>query len=252
MQIEQKNSQELYNSIFLRKSCRKYDMAPLSKEELTVIYSKIADLKVLYPEIPLEARIVSPSEVQGIMRVKAPHYLVVSGHDKPGENTNAGFLFEQWILWLLAKGYGSIWLGATSPVNTEAGNKEIITIAFGRVKGKQTRSLADFIRKPINEIAQGTDPRLEAARLAPSGVNLQPWYFIVSNSGQGADSTIYIYKKRPGIAKFLYKFNDLEMGIVLSHLYLACENYGIPFEFSTDASGASEPPKGYTYFGKVR
>jgi hypothetical protein len=251
MQTEQKSCQELYNSIFLRKSCRQYDMTPLREKELEEIYSKIAGLKMLYPDIPLETRIAGPTEVRGILGAKAPHYLVVSGHGNPGEYTNAGFIFEQWILWLTSKGYGSLWLGATKSVNTEAG-KDIISIAFGRVKGKQTRTQADFVRKPMDEIAQGTDSRLEAARLAPSGVNLQPWYFIVQSSEQGTNSTIYVYKKKPAIAKFLYKFTDLEMGIVLSHLYVASENSGIPFEFSTEASGAPEPPKGYTYFGRVR
>ena len=103
----------------------------------------------------------------------------------------------------------------------------------------------------MDEIAQGTDSRLEAARLAPSGINIQPWYFIVSNPGQDTHNTIHIYKKRSGVVHLFYPYPDLDMGIVLSHLYLACEKEGVPFVFSTEAAGAPEPPKGYAYFGMV-
>jgi hypothetical protein len=225
-------------------------MSPLSEAELASISQAIGSFSLLFPDAPLENHIYGLSEITAFGRINAPHYMVISGHGRPGEIENAGFLYEQWVLWMSAHGYGTVWLGITKPIKSKKDNKHIIAIAFGRTTAPLTRNLNEFNRKPLNEIVEGYDSRLEAARLAPSGNNIQPWYFIVSGS-QEPDQKIYIYKKRGGMNKLFYDYPELDMGIVMSHLYLATVNSDVPFAFSADPADAPTPPKGYAYFGSV-
>ena len=54
-------------------------------------------------------------------------------------------------------------------------------MAFGKPAEPLYRELSEFKRKPLAEISEGSDERLEAARLAPSGMNVQNWYFIAKD-----------------------------------------------------------------------
>jgi len=114
------------------------------------------------------------------------------------------------------------------------------------VEGSATRTEAEFQRKPLSAIASGEDPRLEAVRLAPSGRNLQPWYFIVE------DGLIHVYQAIPGkLWAKLYGLDALDVGIALCHLALASEAMGKPFQFDPKRQNAPPAPQGYVYVGTV-
>ena len=76
--------------------------------------------------------------------------------------------------------------------------------------------------------------------MAPSAINSQPWYF--KHSGNGFD----VYQVKQNILKrqILKKWNPIDMGIALAHMYLANENT-FKFNIKTDF----EKIKGYTYIG---
>ena len=59
----------------------------------------------------------------------------------------------------------------------------------------------------MEQISDKPDPRLEPARLAPSAVNSQPWYF--AHDGDA----IHVYCSKKG--------SRLDAGIALAHLYAA-------------------------------
>ncbi|MBQ4550147.1 MAG: nitroreductase, partial [Oscillospiraceae bacterium] len=84
----------------------------------------------------------------------------------------------------------------------------------------------------LAQIADTPDPRLEPARLAPSAVNSQPWYF--THEGDA----IHVYRSRKG--------SRLDAGIALAHLYVANEKTFHFFKADqiTDLAG-------YTYIGSV-
>lgn len=90
----------------------------------------------------------------------------------------------------------------------------VTAIGVGKSAEPAARKLDEFKRKPIAEIAQGTDSRLEAARLAPSGLNKQPWYFIVD----GDAVHVYYQKSLGGLMGAMYKLTDLDVGIALCHI----------------------------------
>lgn len=236
---------DLYSSIFTRKSTRNFTSTPLPENKLSEIKSFIESVKPLLPDAKITYKLVGPEEVKGMAIPKAPHYFLIYGKEQPLKNTCAGFLFQHVDLFLFSQGYAARWLGMMKPKEADA--DYIIGIAFGNPEEPVSRTLADFDRKSLKEISEGSDPRVEAARLAPSGLNGQPWYF-VANKG-----VIYVYckKKINGLPGMMYKLTDLDVGIALCHLAVATEHSGKAFEFVM-TKGAPAAPDGYVYLGTVK
>lgn len=234
----------LFDSINRRKSCRSYIDQPLSEAQLQEIKDAINEFEPLYPNIPLEHRFIT--ETKGLLKSKAPHYLIISGQGKEGEAENAGFLFQQLILWFDAHDIGCVWLGEAKDAEQNSNGKDLITIAFGKANGSLHRKESEFKRKPINEITNDPkDPCIQAAHLAPSGMNLQPWYF------EKVNDKIILYKQKlkPPVS-FIYKKTDLDMGITLCHYALACKQFGKSFAFHRKREETNK--KGYYLFGEIQ
>ncbi|MDR3304510.1 MAG: hypothetical protein LBS85_00550 [Clostridiales Family XIII bacterium] len=237
---------ELYPHIFTRKSTRAFDMTPLSAETLDRIETFIKGVKPLLPGSEITHKIAGPGEVKGIGIAKAPHYFLISGKEQQLKDACAGFLYQYAELYLHAGGLSARWLAGAKGKQPDP--DWIIGIAFGKPAEEPcTRTLAEFKRKSLGEISRGEDPRIEAARLAPSGMNGQPWYYIADH---GALHTYY-KKSLGGLAGGLYHLTELDAGIALCHIAVASEHEGIPVGFSADKKDAPEPPKGFTYIGTV-
>ena len=128
-----------------------------------------------------------------------------------------GFLFQQMDLYLQSLGLGVCWLGMGKMNSRTApeveGMKFVIMLAFGYPKGDQMRhDRKEFKRKPLSEIADADDIRLEPARLAPSSINSQPWYF--AHEGEN----IHVFCAARVMAGYM---NRIDIGIALAHLYIA-------------------------------
>ena len=235
---------DLFDAISKRKSCRAYADRPLDDEQLQKICDAIKGFTPLYPEQSLKWRFVK--SLKGPFLVKAPHYLVVSGKGEKGEAENAGFIYQQLMLWFSTRGIGNLWQGGPKDVKRKkTSGKDIIAIAFGRPKEAVYRDISEFKRKPITEITNDPDdPRIQAAHLAPSGLNLQPWYF------EKTDNQVLLYRENPKLGVgFVYKLTDLDMGIALCHYALACQRLGQPFVFKRRTEKGNK--KGYELFGEL-
>lgn len=233
----------LYESIPQRKSCRKYAPQPLGSDKLAEIERAIESFEPLSPDIPLKWRFAS--QVKGLYHVNAPQYLIIAGQGKPGEKENAGFLFQQLVLWFDAMGLGCVWLGESKDSGPAREKTDIITIAFGAVTESPRRTREQFKRKPIETITNAPeDICIQAAHLAPSGMNTQPWYF----EKRQDEVLLYKQKLKPPIS-LLYKHSDIDMGIALCHYYLACKETGKPFNFSRKTSLPSKA--GFLPFGII-
>jgi len=219
-------------------------MEPLSRDTLQEVEDFIREMRPLFPEVAISHRIVRPGEVKSFLAPKAPHHVAISGKPQPYRDLCAGFLFQQLDLYLSARGLGSCWLGAAKGREAPAGEADMLTICFGEPMEAATRTGVEFKRKPLGEIASGSDSRLEAVRLAPSGLNAQPWYFIAE------DGVIHVYQAVANKLKALvYTFQELDMGIALCHLALASEAEGKPFQFETAYTKAPPAPQGFVYVG---
>jgi nitroreductase len=200
------------------------------------------DVKPLYDNIKTEYKIIE-GNAKGLFAVKAPHYLTISSEVKDGYLTNVGFMFQQMDLYLQSIGLGSCWLGsAKPPVKPEPPLEFVIMIAVGKPQGSIHRNLSEFKRKLLSEISDTADKRLEAARLAPSGINSQPWYFVSDGS------IFHVYCEKHGVIKALIyeRMNKIDMGIALAHLYVENKD---TFKFFTVEN--PKQIKGYYYIGSV-
>ncbi len=230
-------SMSLEEQIYIRKSCRNYldeeiDMDPIQKF--------IASVKPLNSEISYYYDILTKDEVNLRTRWSAPYYLALYSEKKDNYLENIGFVFEQVTLFMQSIGIGNCWVGLGS-VKKKNPNF-VILIAFGKSE-KMTRELSEFKRKNLDEISDGVDERLAPARLAPSAINSQPWYF------KHVDDGFDVYQVKQNILKrkVLKKWNPIDVGIALAHMYVANEK---TFEFykKTDF----EKIKGYTYSGSIK
>ena len=227
---------DLESQIYVRKSCRKY----LDDEiDMTPIKEFIPKAKVLNSDIDYSYKILTKDELSIRTRWKAPYYLALYCEKKENYGVNLGFIFQQLSLYMQSIGIGNCWVGMANVKQKDP--NFVITIAFGK-SDDLTRDLSKFKRRSLSEISDMEDERLIPAQLAPSAVNSQPWYF--KHTDDGFD----VFKAKHNIVKqkIIGKWNDIDMGIALSHLYVSNPDT-FEFEFKNKAD-----IKGYTYFGSVK
>ena len=236
---------ELKDMIGRRKSVRSYASEPLDEATLAEIRDFIARMKPLDPAIRVGWEIVPSSRVKCILPWKAPQLVAIYTEEKDGALENAGFLFQQLDLYLQGRGLGACWLGMGKPdqqLAAKDGLSFCMLLAFGTPAENALREgAAEFKRKPLSGIADEADQRLEPARLAPSSVNSQPWYFTHE------DDVIHVWRVQPTglMRKALEKMNRIDMGIALAHLYVCNPETFHYFR-------AEQPDrKGYVYTGSL-
>lgn len=225
----------LKEMIYHRKSCRSFTGVPVDAEMLEKILS--FEPTPLYPEIKARMDIVSRDKVKCICPWTTPQLVTIYSEEADGYPENVGFLFQQLELYLQTLGLGVCWLGMgrMNPKTTTKveGMQFIIMQAFGYPKGNQLRNdLKEFRRKSLSQISDIADPQLEPARLAPSAINSQPWFF--THDGD----TIHVYCSHKG--------SRLDAGIALANLYVANEE---TFRFFK-AENIPDLPK-YHYIGSI-
>jgi nitroreductase len=244
----------LYETIFKRKSIREYDLTPLDKDALGEIMAHTSALKPLYDDIKIEIKLLSEKDVKGLLKAKAPHYLAVFSEAKDGYLTNAGFMLQQMDLFFSANGIGSCWQGMPKPTK-EILNKSklefVILLAFGKPKERLHReSVSEFQRKSLGEITgmKGADELLEPARLAPSAMNRQQWFFT------GNASAIHAYRAKSGfLTEFIFeRMSKVSMGITICHVWIAAKHFGKEVEFISDKEAQNNPPAGHEYIITIK
>ena len=207
----------LYDEIFRRRSHRSYYNDILSRDEEQLVRDSIAELKPLYPEIGCRLELAPKSMVRSMMTWRPPHAVLAYSEVRDGYLENIGFMLEQLDLALQAHGLGTCWIGIGQPREggAECSDVEyVIMLAVGKTK-EGARDIGDFKRRSLSEISDTEDPRLEPARLAPSSVNSQPWYF------EHAECGIRLYKKRLVRTPGLSRMNRIDVGIAAAHIYVA-------------------------------
>ena len=225
----------LNEMIYHRRSCRSFTGVLVDAATIETI--KAFPMKPLYPEIKVHWDIVPRNQVKCICPWTTPQLITIYSEEADGYLENIGFLFQQMDLYLQTLGLGVCWLGMgrMNPRTTTAveGMKFVIMLAFGYPKGDQLRHDGKgFKRKSMEQIADKPDAKLEPARLAPSAVNSQPWYFT-----HGGD-TIHVYCAKKG--------SRLDAGIALAHLSVANEE-----SFHFFKADRIADLSGYAYIGSV-
>jgi len=223
-----------------RKSIRQYDFTALDDVAADLVREKICAIRPLYPDIRYSIEITN--KTKGMFVVKAPNYLVFGSEEKEGANENIGFIGQQMDLFFSGSGLGSCWLGMAKPEENEAtALPHVICMAFGKPAEPLHRDISEFKRKPLTAISEGDDERLEAARLAPSGMNKQNWFFVAD------DGKIHCYRKKtyPFLGTMFNRLGCIDMGIAICHI---AEESG-DFRFAKEIDAPTR--KGCIYIGTV-
>jgi len=223
-----------------RKSIRKYDPTPLDAATIEKVRELFKNVKPLYPDIPYTIEIVA--KTKGMFNIKAPQYLIFGSEEKEGFLENIGFIGQQIDLRLSEMGIGACWLGAAKPTEKEDSNlPHVISMSFGKPAESLHRESSEFKRKTLADISEGSDPRLEAARIAPSAINAQNWFFIA----EGGKIHCYRKKANPLLGLMFNRMHAIDMGIAICHIAEESE----VFRFENDPSAPVK--KGHVYTGTV-
>lgn len=230
----------LYESIFARKSVRSFRRDKIEEEMLKGLVDFYHEMEPLFPGIQTSIEIVeaedkkAKSKLGGIRNVSAPYYLVIYTEDKEKADMNAGYIMQQLSLYLFGKGIGSCFqgMGYRKGEMPAAGMRCIILMAFGYPKVDMLRKSGDAKRLQIEELCackeqpgRSLKELLEAARLAPSAMNGQPWRFVVY------ENRIHVFSKCPVVPRKLRgKFNEFDFGVMLANVMVAAEQLWIDID----------------------
>jgi nitroreductase len=240
---------ELYEAIFKRRSTRQYAAEQLPEDVFARIESIAGKADRLY-DTGLQIHVVRDGNVihktfKGIasnyVKVTAPHYLVVTSEDKPGWGENSGYVLEQVVLEMTQMGLATCWMGG--PADRESLNDTLavektrvvgVFLAFGKpaTEGDQYRNdPKEAKRKTMSQIVTGQPDEnwtrvLEAARMAPSAVNSQPWRFFV----EAGRADLYIAKPNLIAQRMYGALNPVDAGIALRHVAIAAKHFGLPLK----------------------
>ncbi len=212
-----------YEAIFKRKTVRRFLPDPLSEKELLDLMKYEKNLVAQDRSILTKMEILDVTKEK--KKKKAPYYLVIYSEKKEGWLSNAGCLIEQMVLYMASKGIGTRYLGNVKYDKVLEGDLHyVIMVAFGKPAEEIYRPSFKAKRKPLSAISvtkEEMNPNfatmLEAARLAPSALNRQPWFFEVF------PRKIRMYYKRRSKIKHLSKMDEISMGIMLAHLLTAAD-----------------------------
>ena len=157
----------------------------------------------------------------------------------------------EWKFNAIGSGYQG---GAKLKKDQEKDLELVMIMAFGYPAEPLERSYEDFRRIELKKLvtirgAFGKVQRklLEAARLAPSAMNRQPWRFVSS------EDRIHLFVKKPGKLGYQTQqdFNLFDAGVALSHMLVTAEEQRFDLEYQKLDSILEKEFQNYVYVGSL-
>ena len=229
---------ELYAAITRRKSCLKFREEPLSDGDMNGLVDFLSELEAPVPEIDWNFDTLPYLDMVRICStapaVRAPVYLVLRAERRNFSLQNCGYLGELAVLWLTARGVATCWQGSAQvdPNEDFSGSLPYVTcfaLGYGedafRAPGEEPeRKEAE---KVIFNRTPAYAPILEAARLAPSSFNRQPWAFVSDDRRR-----LHLFRRKSLVANPVTEFHQcVDCGAALAHLETAARAAGYSPEF---------------------
>lgn len=229
-------------------------MDPLDSASLERVMQVLKDVPQLFENLAVSFELVIDGEkfiekgtsiLGAYTKVKAPHYLVVASQEISGFRQASGYAIAHVILGLNDLGIGTCitYPGMDLPTieqfaHLKEGEVPILFIAFGNPEDPLSLyPKADYYKRRTYKdiLLQGPVKRkykfiLEAARLAPSSFNTQPWRFAVD--GQ----KIHLLRVKLGFikSKLFSSLNKIDMGIALGFMIIAVKSKEMKFRLMKD------------------
>ena len=199
-------------------------------------------IQPLIDKIRVKIKVLNKDEVRND---RSNYCIAFYSEKKPFYLENIGFIGQQIDLALQARGVGTCWWGMKLPKkdHRKIGDLDcVITMTAGCPKNNEERRYPDgFKRKAAGDILIGdktTDNLIEAVRIAPSAINLQPWLIEKKNN------TYNFYLRRPrNILELLTKnMRPVDIGIAMAHMFVQAKADGknVTFSFEGKDSGQSK------------
>lgn len=238
-----------YDNIFKRHSTRSFNLDPLDKKSLDRVKSIIENPPNLFENLKVTFNLVedglefsenSSGIIGAYSKIKAPHFLVLTVKEKPGHRQATGYSLAHVVLLLNDLGIGTC---ITYPsvdksiiskyVDLNEDDIAILFIAFGtplhptelyqKTDPSKRRSIKDLIVE--GPVKRKYKYILEAARLAPSSFNTQPWRFAVDKN------KIHLLRIKLGFIKnkLFSSSNKIDMGIALAFMIISLKAKGMKF-----------------------
>ena len=233
MNVEKQEKMNLYEAIFTRKTIKRFTTEALTATELRDIQEHYDGLPGLFGNIHTEMQILKDGDKMirsgPFQGTRVPYYLVFYSEEVPRCQMNAGYLMQHMVLYLCTIGLGSCYLSTSvlrrGQRQLESGKSLVGIVGFGYSKETHLRKRGDARRLGIEELCvfkeiprQWVRQLLEAARLAPSVGNAQPWRFVVY------DNRIHIFTKKHQVERFAhYTLEEQNFGGMLANIMIAAE-----------------------------
>ena len=222
---------DMKDAIVARRSVRSYTGQPLDELLIDRLAEFISGIRPLHDNTPVDIMLYESDDFHKEFGrsafYRATDFVVLrSAESIGGYLENVGFIGQQIVLWLTHKGVGTCWSGLakqkTPPSRGEL--PYIISIEFGRGNAPFRRHAEEVPRKKLHEFLLGEIsrpeflPLLEAGRLAPSALNLQPVRFLT------VDDCIHICRKKPPAGnRAMNVLQQIDTGIAMANMYVACD-----------------------------
>lgn len=227
----------LYEAVFLEKTIKSFRMEPLEQRLLNQILNFTNHLTMLSDTQQVRFEIadnIKNKAVVGPFAVRAPYYLVLTIEKSMDCLINSGYLMQQSALYLVTKGIASCFMELHRTFLGEWEEKEcfVFMLPFGKTDRVLYRDIQKASRMGLDELCvfkEEVDANvmtmLQAARLAPSAMNNQPWHFVVYNN------RIHIFLTRERLITKKYdQIRRIDIGMVLANLLIAAEEMWLDTE----------------------
>ncbi len=214
----------MLNLILKRQSIRKYkpEKSEQMKQEIQTTINSLRQLGNC--PVYLELAETDPGDKGG-----APYYVFIRADNNSTCGDDAGFMGEQLILKLTGLGYGTCWRVGSGPrIPRVKDQRNLAKISVGKPDQELYRkALSEFKRVSTDKISGGELDKIivEAVWLAPSAMNLQPWYI------HGAGDIIHVYRRKCAGPLYMEKITSLDIGIALCHIEVAAAHLGFTAVF---------------------
>lgn len=231
--------------ISVRKSVRSFDSAQtLSDSVVTTLRQAFADAQSPFGgQIAVELKkfdLTGPFKPSTYGTISGAQWFFLMGTDESEEaQLSLGFRMEQVVLKATSMGLGTCWIAATfkgttfaeaAKFDNEIPLQVIMPVGYPAEKMSlkerlMRATLGSAKRKPFDELFVAAadsifyEP-LAMMRLAPSSTNSQPW------RAEVVGESVYFYYVKKSEASVL------DLGIGLSHFYLAAKAQGLDGKFS--------------------
>jgi len=234
-----KDYKQLAEMIYKRKSVREFSKKSAKILESDIDLMETLGITPLVDNIRVKVKILRAAEVKN---KRSDYCLAFYSEEKPLYLENMGFIGQQIDLELQSKGLGTCWWGMKKP-NRQYKNIDglgcVITMTVGYPQADENRVYPDgFTRKPLNEIVIGNSSKndsapdclIEAARIAPSAINLQPWLIEKTDNNYN----FYIRQPKGFMEKLIKSMRHIDLGISMAHLFVQAKakELNVSFNFN--------------------